>query len=82
MKVTAVETAKTYEITLNANGGDLTQTKITLTFGKAYELPTPTHNNDVFASWKYNGQKIELQGTWTIDIEEDSAIFIAEWLPS
>ncbi len=82
MTVTAIETAKTYTITLNANGGDLTQTTITLTYGQAYELPTPTHSNDVFVSWTYNGEKIASQGTWMLDAEISELTFVAEWIPS
>ena len=82
MTVTAIQTAKTYTITLNANGGDLTQTTITLTYGQAYELPTPTHNNDVFVSWTYNGEKIASQGTWMMDVEISELTFVAEWVPS
>ncbi len=82
MIVTAIETAKTYTITLNANGGDLNQTTITVTYGKTYELPTPTHSSDVFVSWTYNGEKIASQGTWMMDAEISELTFVAEWVPS
>ena len=82
MTVTAIETAKTYTITLNANGGDVTQKTITLIYGQAYELPVPTHSSDVFVSWMYNEEKIETKGTWTMDVETSQLTFVAEWVPS
>ena len=82
MTVTAIEKAKTYTITLNANGGDVTQTTITLIYGQAYELPAPTHSSDVFVSWTYNGEKIASQGTWLMDLAESALTFSAEWIPS
>ena len=82
MTVTAIEKAKTYTITLNAKGGDVTQTTITLVYGQTYELPTPTHSSDVFVSWTYNGEKIATKGTWLMDLAESALTFIAEWMPS
>lgn len=82
MTVTAKETAKTYAITLNANGGNAVEMPIMVTYGQAYELPTPTHNTDVFVAWLYNGKKIDQKGTWMMDVEEGSLILKAEWVPS
>ena len=82
MTVTAIEKAKTYTITLNAKGGDVTQTTITLVYGQTYELPTPTHSSDVFVSWTYNGEKIATKGTWLMDLAESALTFSAEWIPS
>ncbi len=82
MTVTAIETAKTYTVTLNANGGDLTQTAITLVYGQAYERPAPTHNTDVFVSWMYKGEKIAEKGVWMMDPDETVLTFFADWIDS
>jgi uncharacterized repeat protein (TIGR02543 family) len=78
MTVTAVETAKTYTITLNANGGKVSNTKITVIYGETYELPTPMHNDKAFVCWMYNGKKIAMTGIWSLDIDE-SIVFVAQW---
>lgn len=68
--VNAVETAKTYTITLKANGGSVSETTITVTYGQAYELPTPTFDDDhIFQGWMYGETKVELTGVWTYDVE-------------
>lgn len=74
--VNAVETAKTYTITLDANGGTAAST-YTVTYGEEYSLPTPTREGNVFQGWKYNGTQIPQTGTWTLD--EDGITLVAEW---
>ena len=76
--VTAVERAKTCIVTLNANGGGVAQTTITLTYGQAYELPTPVHSNNAFDSWTFNGGKIAMQGIWEMDVDGEIT-FEAQW---
>ena len=68
--------ANVYLITLNANGGTA-QTTITVTYGKAYELPEPSHDEYAFDCWLYNGKKIELTGTWEIDAQNIE--LVAKW---
>ena len=77
--VTVVETAKTYTIILNANGGNASQKKFTVTYGQAYEFVKPTHNEKSFVSWTYNGEKVSLSGVWNIDIEDGEGELVAEW---
>ena len=45
-------TAKTYTVTLNANGGTCSKSSITVTYDKAYgTLPTPTRTGYAFDGW-------------------------------
>ena len=45
-------TPKTYTVTFDPNGGSVSQTSKTVTYGSAYgTLPTPTRNGYVFAGW-------------------------------
>ncbi len=72
--VNAVETAKTYTITLDAGDGEVEQTTITVTYGEAYTLPTPTieDENKEFNGWVYNEtQKIPTTGTWRLDLDNN-----------
>ena len=77
--VNAVATAKTYMIILNANGGNVSQTTFTVTYGQAYEFEKPIHKENAFISWEYNGEKVELSGVWDIDIESGEGELLAEW---
>jgi len=70
--VNAVETAKTYTITLDAGDGEVSQTTITVTYGETYELPTPTieDKDKEFDGWVYNEtQKLPTKGTWKLDLD-------------
>ena len=77
--VMAIETAKTYTIILNANGGNVSQTTFTVTYGQAYEFEKPIHKENAFISWEYNGEKVALSGVWDIDIESGEGELLAEW---
>ncbi len=45
-------TANTYTVTLNANGGSVSPTSITVTYASTYSsLPTPTRTGYTFAGW-------------------------------
>ena len=77
--VMAIETAKTYTIILNANGGNVSQTTFTVTYGQAYEFEKPIHKEKAFISWEYNGEKVALSGVWDIDIESGEGELLAEW---
>ena len=77
--VTAIETAKTYTVTLNANGGTVSQVTFTVTYGQAYSFVKPLHEELAFVSWTYNGQKVALNGIWNIDLEAGEGELLAEW---
>ena len=54
----AIWTPKTYTLTFNANGGSVSQTTKTVTYGQTYtDLPTPTRNGYTFKGWyaEFNG---------------------------
>ena len=63
--LTVVWTAKTYTVTLNTNGGE-GATSITVTYGEAYELPTPTRTDYIFEGWYQGDTKVENVGVWTL----------------
>lgn len=68
--VNAIQTAKTYTVTLYSNGGVITQESITVTYGQDYALPAPIHSEHIFEYWTYAGEKVDAQGIWEIDAED------------
>ncbi len=70
--------AKMYTVTLNANGGSLKQTTITVVQGEAYTLPIPTRTDYEFTYWKYGSVKVAISGIWSIDGEE--IVLSANWV--
>ena len=70
--------AKVCTITLNANGGTLTETTITVVIGEAYTLPSPTRTDYNFVGWKNGSKKVALTGVWTIDV--DQLTLVADWV--
>jgi hypothetical protein len=79
MTVYAKSTVKTYTITLDANGGELAQTTLTLTYGQTYKLPEPIKGEMFFDGWTYNGEKIAVEGAWCIDSEDGLVTLVAKW---
>ncbi len=65
--IEAVETAKTFTVTLNANGGTVSQSTVSVTFDEEYDLPVPTHEDSLFDGWTYDGHAVPRSGTWNID---------------
>lgn len=52
-------TAKTYTVTFDANGGTVSPTTQTVTYGSAYgTLPTPTRTGGTFGGWMLNGKLV------------------------
>ena len=80
MTVNAIETAKTYTLVFDANGGSLTQTIMTVTYGEAYNLMMPVHDTKLFAGWMYNNANVSLVGTWEIDADTAEVVLTAKWL--
>ena len=50
-------------VTLNANGGTVSSSSITVTYDSAYTLPTPTRTGYAFNGW-FNGTTQVESGTW------------------
>lgn len=55
---------KKYTVTLNANGGSCSASRITVTYGERYTLPTPTKPGFIFEGWYYRGSRILNSSTW------------------
>lgn len=65
------------EVQLDAVIGQVTSSPITIILGSNYNLPKPVHSSCTFLGWKYNGDFIDQNGTWTIN--EDNILLVAEW---
>ena len=77
--VNAVLSPKTYQVKLDANGGNLSQTTVTVTYDQNYILPKPTHSDELaFVGWMYGTNKISTTGKWTLDVDGPIEL-IAEW---
>ena len=79
--INAIETAKTYTVHLNANGGILSDATITVVYDTEYKLPQPSRRDYKFANWTYQGENISSNGVWRIDSDE-TIEFIAQWKDS
>lgn len=54
----AIWNANEYVVTLNPNGGSVSVTSVSVTYGQDYSLPVPTNDFGVFKGWFYNNEKI------------------------
>ena len=80
---TADWTPITIDIILNPNGGTVTPTTITLTYGQKYKaLPTPTWEGHTFKGWYRNaegtGDKVEFDTNATVNSTEKFTLY-AKW---
>ena len=50
--------ANTYTISLDPNGGSVSQSTYTVTYGSNFILPVPTNSFGAFKGWYLNGEKI------------------------
>ena len=64
-----------YTITLDANGGSVSSTSITVNYNSSYTLPEATKTGYTFAGW-YNGTVRYTSGTWT---ELSNVTLTAKW---
>ncbi|MBQ8392437.1 MAG: InlB B-repeat-containing protein [Clostridia bacterium] len=64
-----------YTITLDANGGECSETSITVSMSDTVTLPTPTWEGHTFLGW-YNGRTLYTGGTWTNDTD---ITLVAKW---
>ena len=76
MTFTAKWTATGYTITLDADGGTLSETTISVEYGTNLTLPVPEKTGYTFAGWYYNNSLILTDYTYLI---EDNPTFIARW---
>lgn len=63
-------------ITLDANGGSLSDDRIAVTFDEDFTLPTPTREGYTFGGW-FCGEKQYVDGTWS---EVDDITLVAMWI--
>lgn len=77
VSVRAAWTPNKYSLTLNANGGTVSSTSMTVTYDSSYSLPTPTRTGYTFQGW-YNGSTKFVGGTWTTD---SAVTLTASWQP-
>ena len=63
--VDAIETVKTYTVTLEKTKNSKETKEIT--YGEAYDFGTPYRAGYTFDGWFMNGEKIATVGTWTYD---------------
>ncbi len=74
--VTATITAKTYTVTYNAEGGEVSNATQTVTYDANYTLLTPTKTGFTFICWKNGTTTIANTGTWQI---ADNVTLTAVW---
>ena len=63
-------TPKQVTLTLDPNGGTVTQNTVNVAYGQSYALETPANDSYLFDGWYYNDTLIDDSGTWTFG-EED-----------
>ncbi len=77
IEVRALWDANKYDITLDPNGGSVSKTRMSVIYGKSYELPEPEMTGYEFVGW-YNGRtEFELDGKWRYD---DDVHLTAKWI--
>lgn len=66
-----------YEIKLDANGGSVSTTSMTIDYGSQYTLPTPTRSGFEFAGWYEGDKKVPNSGTYE---DENGHTYTAKWV--
>ncbi|MBQ7913170.1 MAG: InlB B-repeat-containing protein [Clostridia bacterium] len=88
VELKAVHAAKVFTVYLHVNGGNALDTSTyTVTFGKSYTLPEPTHekvgsDTYTFMSWRVGsakGAKILTSGVWSYDSATEDIHLYAKW---
>ena len=65
-----------FVVTLDPNGGEVTETSIEVQYDHAYSLPTPTRLGYTFAGWYDGSTLISNSGTWQL---ASNKILVAHW---
>ena len=65
-----------YIVTLNPNGGSVSETTIDVQYDHAYELPTPSRLGYTFDGWFEDSTLIDKNGIWTLTSDKT---FEAHW---
>lgn len=77
MTVYSKVTAKSFEITLNPDGGYIEVTTLTVTFDQDYSLEAPEKEDAFFDTWSFNGKSVPLSGKWKVDSDSNTIELIA-----
>ncbi len=73
------DTSEGYIVNLDANGGSVTPSYITVLYNSPYgNIPTPTRKNATFLGWYLNGTKIE-STTKYLENNSSGVTLIAKW---
>lgn len=84
-------TAHETTIMLNANGGSISKTAISVTYGEPIDLPEPTHSDYIFGGWfsdevKYKTgdicnltQTITLKAKWLLDLDVNDTLSMGNY---
>lgn len=65
-----------YIVTLDANGGTVEQSQMSVRYKRSYNLPTPKKEGFSFYCWTYKGEYVPLAGKWAI---KEDADLVANW---
>lgn len=76
LTLTAHWFASYYSVTLDPNGGSVSETLINVRYGFLYSLPTPTRLNYTFDGWYDGSTKISNTGAWKFASDKT---FVAHW---
>ena len=79
MTLTALWIAHTNTITLDANGGTVSQSSVPVIYEQPYTLPTPTLTGYTFVGWFTEEEVQYTNGTW---MEFEDVVLIAKWTAS
>ena len=60
----AVWNANSYVVTLNPDGGNVSQNSLNVTFNSSYTLPTPTKTGYTFLGWYDGDTRVSSNATW------------------
>ena len=74
--LTAKWNVKSYDVSFNANEGEMEEVTVNVTYDSEVELPTPTRKGYNFVGWEYKNKVIN-NGVWKIDGE--NIVLTAKW---
>ena len=66
-----------FTVTLDANGGSVSETLINVQYDHLYSLPSPTRNGYTFDGWYDDSAMINSSGTWKYT---SNKTFVAHWI--
>ena len=58
---------KQIKLSLDANGGKLTQNEVYVNYNEEYQLPVPSANEDIFKGWYYQGTQLTTYDGYSIN---------------